>query len=329
MGCGGVAQIIHLPILKKIPEISLEAICDIDIRKAAILASRFQVPHVAEDIEEMLHRCDLDAVFILTPNNMHLPMALIALEHGVHLFIEKPAARSGEEAQKIAAAAAANGCGVMVGMHSRFRQDVRAIKKALDKKGIGDVFFIKAEWLQARFPKEKQPWLLSKRIAGGGVVLDLGIQLLDAAWWLMQRPELKSVKAHAHQINPDIEVEDFCSFYLQFTNNLKLACHISWNFPLTEDRFSAEIFGKGGICRLNPFQIQRLWQGRSEDISQIRVPAGRVLFQRAYEAEIQHFVQFLTGKADKLESDIEDAIKVLSMVEAIYQSLETGQEVVF
>jgi predicted dehydrogenase len=330
VGCGGVAQIIHLPILKKLKNVEVVALCDIDIRKASIIANRFGVNNLYDDIEDMFAKHQLDAVFILTPNNMHLPMSLIALRNGAHLFIEKPAGRTQREAQRIAASAQKHEKQVMVGMHTRFRHDMRVIKNYMDNHTIGELFFIKAEWLQGKFQAFKQPWLINKKIAGGGVLLDLGIQIVDTTWWMSGRPQLESVKVHTHQINKSLQVEDFCSFYLKFTNGLKVICHISWNFPVETDRFHAEVFGLGGSITLNPLKIKKLSQGRTVDATP-KVYEGlhrQDIFKMAYEGEIKHFIDFLLGRKDKLESDIFEAIKVLEITDAIYESMKTGREVI-
>lgn len=329
VGCGGVAQIIHLPILARLKEAEISALCDIDIRKASIIANRFGVSNIYDDIEAMLTRHKLDAVFILTPNNMHLPMSFIALKHGAHLFIEKPAARNQKEAQRIAATAQKQGGQVMVGMHTRFRHDIRVIKEYVDNKSVGEAFFIKTEWLQGKFQAFKQPWLLNKQISGGGVLLDLGIQIIDTAWWLADKPRLEAVKVYTHQINESLEVEDFCSFFLNFSNGLKMIGHISWNSPIDSDRFHAEIFGSGGFISLNPLKIQKLAQGKFLDLTPT-VYSGlqrQDIFKIAYEAEIKHFIDFLLGKEEKLESDISEAVEILGITDAIYESMKTGREI--
>lgn len=327
VGCGGVSQIIHLPFLSQMPDVNLTAICDVDARKASVLADRFRIPNVFDDIDLMLNSCDLDAVFILTPNSLHLPMALLSLHHGKHVFLERPAGRNLEETRRIAEAAGKSGKGVMIGMHTRFRPDLVAVHQFVEQKRFGEVFFIKAEWLQAKFQALKEPWHLSKGVAGGGVVLDLGLQLIDTAWWITGFPEIESVKAHSQQINHDLEVEDFCSFYMRFNNGLKLACHVSWNFPIPSDRFHGEIFGESGACSLNPFKINRIWQGKELDVTPMVDTDGKVLFRKAYQSEIRHFIDFVKGRFETPSSDINQAVKVMEMIEWVYRSLESNREI--
>ncbi|MGH1363938.1 MAG: Gfo/Idh/MocA family protein [Calditrichia bacterium] len=324
VGCGGVAQIVHLPILNTLKNVEVVALCDIDTRKASILANRFNIAHIYDDIVQMLDTHELDLVFILTPNNMHLPMSLIALEHKVNVFLERPAARTAGEVQRIADAAKQHGCSVMVGMHSRFRPDIKAIRKFVSQKTLGDVFFIRSQWMQAEFEVLKQPWLLSKSIAGGGVLMDLGVQLIDTTWWMLGKPKLRSVMATSHQIDANLEVEDFCSFQLNFEDSATLACDISWNFPIPQDRFHAALYSSIGSLTLNPFNISKLWQGKQIDMTPPVPRNGAILFRQAYQSQLQHIVNFLQGREESLESDIQDAVEVHKILDTLYASLAAG-----
>ena len=94
VGGGGIAQVMHLPLLEKHPDVKLRALCDRDTSKASFLAEKFGISNIYEDIDEMIQHEKLDAVFILTPNNLHLPMTLLALDYGLNVFVEKPAGRN-------------------------------------------------------------------------------------------------------------------------------------------------------------------------------------------------------------------------------------------
>lgn len=329
VGCGGIAQVIHIPILKKHPDVNLQALCDIDSSKAAIVADKFKVPHSYEDIEDMLRNEELDIVFILTPNNLHLPMSLLALEYGAHLFIEKPTARNHSEVERIRKKAKESKRAVMIGMQNRFHTDVQALRKFLQNNELGKLFFIKAGWLQAIYHSIKQPWIFQKNVSGGGVVMDLGIQMIDLIWWLLEKPKPKSIKALTYQINSQIKVEDFCMICLNFGDAISVSLEICWDFPIPEDRFFLEIVGEKGIGSLNPLKMQKLMHGQIMNITPEIKGTRFSNFQLGYQNEIYHFIDYLTGRVDQLESTIEDSIKVFRIIDGIYQSLSTGREVQF
>ncbi len=102
VGCGAVASKFHLPAIRAIPEIRLEAIADIDSRHAKEFADRNGVNKVYSNHEEMLDDCSLDAILVCTPPTTHAQVVLDAIEKGRHVMCEKPFASGPEQAEKIA-----------------------------------------------------------------------------------------------------------------------------------------------------------------------------------------------------------------------------------
>jgi len=327
VGCGGIAQVIHLPILSNHPDVRVAGICDIDASKAAVLADKFRINHIYQDIAELLQKEKLDVMFILTPTNLHLPMSLMALEYGAHIFIEKPATPTASEARRIQKKARETGKVVMVGMQNRFRSDVVALKKFLDNRDLGKLFYLKGSWLQAKHHSDRQAWFFQKNVSGGGVILDLGIQLLELVWWVLDRPNPINVRAFSFQLNKEIEVEDFCVVCLTFENEISFSMEVSWDFPIVKDRFSLEIIGEYGTGTLNPLKLQKSWHGQLVNITPGNIESKTSIFKKGYEKEINHFIDYLLGRIDKLDSTIDDAVEILRIVDGIYQSIDQGCEI--
>ena len=86
VGVGAAAQINHIPALKKAEGLELVALVDRDREKAARVAQKFGVPHAYGRVEELLDRDDIDAIDVCTPNFLHAPMAIAALESGKHVL---------------------------------------------------------------------------------------------------------------------------------------------------------------------------------------------------------------------------------------------------
>src|SRR6185503_6773769 len=96
IGGGAIAQVAHLPVLKKMRTVEVLAICDIDMPKARALADRFGVK---DDIEELLRYEELDAVVICSPTHLHESHIQAALSANLHVLVEKPLAMSAISAQ--------------------------------------------------------------------------------------------------------------------------------------------------------------------------------------------------------------------------------------
>ena len=128
IGGGAITQVAHLPVLKKLKTIEVQAICDTDLPKARALADRFGVKDAFDDIEDLLRFEALDAVVICSPNHLHESHILAALSANLHVLVEKPLAMSAASAQRIIRAAEKRTRVVMVGMNHRYRPDVQIVR---------------------------------------------------------------------------------------------------------------------------------------------------------------------------------------------------------
>lgn len=119
VGCGMIAQVMHIPHLRSLPALfAITGICDLSAQTMQALAARYAIPHSFPTAEDMLASLDLDAVLILTP--YHYPVAMAALDAGVHVFIEKPMCVNAEEAAALVAKARARGLTGQVGYHKPY-----------------------------------------------------------------------------------------------------------------------------------------------------------------------------------------------------------------
>src|SRR5207244_4635647 len=90
VGAGAIAQVAHLPALRRLPGVEVAAICDSDAAKAQALAARFQVPDAYDDIEDVLRYARAAAAVICTPNHLHESHVVAALAAGLHVMCERP-----------------------------------------------------------------------------------------------------------------------------------------------------------------------------------------------------------------------------------------------
>ena len=104
VGAGAIAQVAHLPALVRLRDVRVVGICDNDLSKAHAVASRFQIPTVYEDIEELLPEAKPEVVAICTPNHLHDVHVQTALSAGAHVLCERPLALSAAGVERIRAA---------------------------------------------------------------------------------------------------------------------------------------------------------------------------------------------------------------------------------
>ena len=94
VGVGVAGQVGHIPAWKKLENVELVALCDRDIEKATRVAQRFGVPHATSNFEDVLGDSEIDLVDVCTPNFLHAPLTIAALESGKHVLVERPIART-------------------------------------------------------------------------------------------------------------------------------------------------------------------------------------------------------------------------------------------
>ena len=105
IGLGGVAQLIHLPNLLRINNASVTAVAEINKNRLNTIADKFNIKERYNDYKELLAKDDCDAVIIATPTSTHKDVAIDCLKAKKNVLVEKPLARSYDEAKLILAAA--------------------------------------------------------------------------------------------------------------------------------------------------------------------------------------------------------------------------------
>ena len=325
VGLGTIGQSVHLPILAKIPEVEIVAVCDLEAAKAEFVAKKYEIPRYYTDIQEMLKaEEDIIGVDICTSTFNHLDAAISALDAKKHLLVEKPLARTHEEASKIVAAAKKNQRKVMVGMNNRFRPDSMILKSMIQGGELGKIYYAKAGWLRKLMTTS--PWLTRKEKSGGGVVLDLGIVMFDLAFWLMGFPEAKEVIAANYSHNTK-GVEDSSVVYIRMKNGSTLTIEASWSFESDSDFFYCDCFGTDGSGSLNPFRILKRMHGNLVNVAPASHETPQTLYWKSYDNELKHWIGALRG-LHPVVSTAEEALHRMRIVDAIYQSARKGKSVV-
>jgi predicted dehydrogenase len=187
IGCGGIAQMKHLPALAQLQDqCELVAFCDTTEEKASKAAKEFGVPgaKVYTDYKKLLADGSIDAVHVLTPNNSHAPISIAAFQAGKHVLVEKPMAATGADALAMVEAAEKAGKKFTVGYQNRLRTDSQTLKAACQAGQLGDIYFAKAH----AFRRKAVPtWgvFQDKAQQGGGPLIDIGTHALDLTLWTM------------------------------------------------------------------------------------------------------------------------------------------------
>jgi predicted dehydrogenase len=323
IGAGAIAQLAHLPVLSKMRGAELVALCDNDGPKARALADRFGIPDVFTDIDELLEFDELDAVVVATPNHLHEPHVLSALAAGLDVLCERPLATSAKGVDRILNAASKAGRKVVVANNHRFRSDVQALDRFLRGGELGKLQGVRTGWYQPRGSIEG--WRLRRNEAGGGVLLDHGLMLLDLASWLLDFPDVARVTAHMERGRGANAVDEAMLVTVGFDGGLTLTLDLNRAYVGTEERWWFEVLAARGSARLAPLRVVKELNGRPVDVSPSGASARDSAFVQSYRAELAHFLSVVRG--DSPYEAPADQARVHRLLEMIYKAADDEKEI--
>ncbi|MFA6026062.1 MAG: Gfo/Idh/MocA family oxidoreductase [Ignavibacteriaceae bacterium] len=325
IGLGSIAQLVHLPMLKKLNNANVTAASEINKSRLVSVGEKFGIKNLYTNYEEMLEKEELDAVIISTPTDSHLPIALTCIEKKKHLLVEKPITRSITETQQIVDAAKKNDTKVMVGMNFRYRPDVMLLKSIIISGDLGEIFYVKCGWLRKQ--SSEGQWFTKKDSSGGGVILDLGIVLLDLSLWLLNFPEIASVSTQNFFINTT-SVEDCSLSMIRCRPNSLINLETSWSLSSEKDTFYLDIYGTKGNASLNPLRVFKKMNDQQIDMTPSGSDNYLSLFKKSYLNELKHFLGAVQG-VNPLFSPAEESLPRMKIIASMYQSAHEKKEIQF
>ena len=317
--------------------VELVGACDLRKESAASLAKEFAIPHVFTDFKRMLRKVDLDAVDIATPNMAHAPAALEAFKAGCHVYCEKPLAPTPGDVARLIAARDKAGRKLMTGQHMRFEGKNAALKRYVAAGALGEIYYAKTSALRRR---GAPGWgaFLTKRRAGGGPLIDIGVHVLDLTLWLMGFPKPVSVAgvaptklAHLGYIvnrpgwgewkgtKQVFDVEDFAAGFVRFADGAVLFLEASFLLNMVkEDYGGSMICGTRGGIDVEAGKIVTQEHGiiRVSDLENYETP-------KPHAAAIISFVESIE-KNGPVAVPPEETMYVMSILDGIYRSHAKG-----
>ena len=324
IGAGAIAQVAHLPALRRMAGVEVVAICDNDIAKARALAGRFEVRDSYDDIEDVLRYASVDAAVICTPNHLHEIHAMAALAAGAHVLCERPLALTLQGVERLLQASEKHSKRVMVGMNHRFRSDVQAARGFLAGGDIGPLQAVRGGWYTFQPPRQLAGWRVRRQEAGGGAFLDLGLQLLDLGLWLAGWPAAQRVSAHMTRQRGD-GVEDMATALVVCENGVSLAIDVSWRHMGEAERFWFDMVGPHGSASIQPLRIFKDVHGNVVDVTPTGASGRETPFAQSYRAEWTYFAAVIKG--DVNAPPPRDQLALHRVLEAIYRSADEGRDV--
>ena len=333
IGCGGAAQVGHLPWYARNPHVRLVAVADVDEKKARYIAEKYHVKDYYADYEKLLQRDDVDAVSICTPVAYHCEQAVRAFEYGKHVLLEKPMARDIYECDLIIRASEKASRILMVGFMKRFNPAFEFIKSVLDRGAIGKPHYMDVHWSLHDLKGCKH--FRYKAITGGGVFQDHGSHYIDLfRWWF--NDEVLEVSAEFNIMVEGREVEDHGVVLLRFKKG-GIATIEATRIGLLEPTYTYWERGQiyttlGGITFRSP-------DWTSYELPEVRVFDGKKwtchLFHKRgidppehymFKREIDHFVDCVINDKQPIVTGV-DGRAAIEVINAAYLSQIKGTKI--
>ncbi len=342
IGTGSIARE-HLNAYAKNPHVEIYALCDINEELLKKRGEEYGVTRLYTDCAEMVKLPELDAVSVCTWNSQHAPCAITALSAGKHVLCEKPMALNAEEARAMKEAADRSGKLLMIGFVRRFGNDCAILKDLIEDDQFGEIYYAKATYLR----RNGNPggWFGDKARSGGGPLIDLGVHVIDLARYLLggpkpvsvygatfrklgNRPGVKGGKAYLATRSNDTDVcdvEDLATALIRFDNGAVISVEASFSLNILKPVGNIELFGTKAGAKIDPeLEMYSEMNGYMTNVT-LDMPTA-LSFDGLFAREIDHYVDCVRLGLP-CRSPAEDGIILMKILDAIYESAETGHEV--
>lgn len=341
IGAGNIGNV-HLQEFSKLKDqCEFTAITDAYLPLAHERAAQFGIPVVAGSPEELMRRDDVDAVIVAVPNQAHAPLSVQSLQHGKHVLVEKPMGLNAAAAKEIVRMQRETGRIVMVGHQMRWEWLPLQVKQQIERGELGRIYTAKTGWYRRKGIPGWGTWFTQRDQSGGGPLIDIGVHMLDLAFFLMGEPKPVSVfgstyaefgprqKGIGSWGKPDwngiYDVEDLATALIKMEDGSSLTLEVSWAVHMdTANTPFVYVMGTEGGAALRgskgKFLTERFDQPMEvELITPDDDEGARIRLSRHFLECIREGKQPWTSAETGLRSNL--------IIDAIYESSRTGNEV--
>lgn len=332
VGCGRIAKR-HAELLgyDNIKGAGLAAVCDLEEGKAKKLSEIFKVPYYL-DMDEMMTNETLDVVSVLTPSGLHAEHVVNLAKYKKHIIVEKPMALTLAGADDMIRACAENNAKLFVVKQNRFNVPVIKLREAMEAGRFGKLVLgtVRVRWCRRQEYYDLDDWR-GTWAYDGGVLANQASHHVDLLEWMMG--EVDSVFAKSTTALVDIETEDTAVVTVTFHNGALGIIEATTATRPKDLEGSISILGGNGTVEIGGFAVNQMkvWnfvEETPEDkevIAQYSVNPPNV-YGYGHQAYYQHAVDCIVNNKQQLVDGLEGR-KSLELILAIYESIETGEEV--
>jgi predicted dehydrogenase len=340
IGYGLAGSVFHAPLVAATPDLEVRAIVTGNPERRERATRDFPDARILATADRLWSdTAGIGLVVVATPNHLHAPQAITALEQGLATVVDKPMALSTAEARSMLEAAERS-AGLLAAFHNRrWDSDFLLVRETVESDGLGGLFRVESRFERFRPAVNTASWREeTSPEAGGGLLLDLGSHLIDQALVLLGRP--RGVYAEIARARPGAVADDDCFLALEFAGGARahlwmsnLAASIGPRWRLWGRRKALEVWG------LDPQEPYIRAGGRPGDPGFGQPDGGqRAVLTEGGEAGAVHELRLPAGRYGDFYAGMAAAIRgeapvpvpaqagwdVLAVIEAARRSAATG-----
>jgi predicted dehydrogenase len=330
LGCGTISKK-HLHAISQLPEdVEAVAVCDVNAEAARAVGEQWGLPYYT-DPHQMLSEHEVDVITVLTPSGQHANSVLDLVGYGKTFLVEKPLALRLEDADRVTLACNRHGSNIFVVQQNRCNLPVVKLHEALTMGRFGKLVMgtVRVRWCRREQYYASRPWR-GTWSQDGGVFTNQASHHIDLLTWLMG--DVESVKAMTATRLANIEAEDTGAAVLRFTNGALGVVEATTATRPKDLEGSLSILGEKGAVVIGGFAANRLETWQFEE----PLPEDEHIFQTCGQNPnefawnhieyIKRIITAIRGNVCGLVDGLEGR-KSLELINAIYESVESGQEV--
>jgi len=324
IGMGKMGRI-RKAVLDAHPHFDVIAVCDMD----QLIQNEFPGLRFFSSWEELIETVELDAVVVCTYNNVAPEIVCAALRKNIHVLCEKPPGRRVSDVEHVIdAEKKANDPVLKYGFNHRFHYSVMEAKAIIDSGRFGNVLCARGTYGKAGGLGFEKNWRLDKELAGGGILLDQGIHMLDLMLYLVG--DFIEVKSFVENLYWRAPLEDNAFIIMKTSDGRVAMVHSSatqW-----KHKFALDVFMENGYLSINGILTSTRSYGdeyitfakkqfENETFAFGRPREENIYFDRddSWRFEIEEFYDCIVGKKERPMGNSDDALKVMRLVESIYK----------
>lgn len=344
IGCGTICNSAHAPNYRQNNNVCVKYLVDTISNKASAVKEKFNFSNaeVRDDYKSILADKSLNAVSVCLPNYLHSQVSCDCMAAGLDVLCEKPIATSYSDAKTMQDTANRYNKILNIGVVNRFDVYVNELKNVIASGRLGEVYHVYCSFRNHRSIPGMGGWFTTKKMSGGGVLIDWGIHFIDLIMYILNNPDINTVTGNVYcELGKNMreyvfenmwagppnydgiyDVDDYVTALIR-TSGPTISLNGAWAQNILNDDMTIEFLGSKGGVKLRyrqDFDLTVSENGKIETITPQLAPKD------AFTEEINSFIDCIVTRK-KSRANIDNVIKSQLIMDAIYDSSNLQSEV--